>query len=151
MNGSLSVLYFGGRINGSVSVSVTDYRNMNGDGIPDVVLAVPGVGTVVLRTERGAPRGVPFVPYRLGGAGLRASVNASVGIQRGPRNVPLSIPLNPSLSAGATVSNTLFELMDMNGDGLADEVATAPTCPGLLVRLSLGDRYDDPCVLARCD
>ena len=88
--GNLGFLSVGGSLSGSLSMPLTDYRDMTGDGIPDVVLWLPARGIFVLRTEIRPLHRSTFVPLNFGGEHL--ALNASFSVSPMSGSMKMSIP-----------------------------------------------------------
>ncbi|HSP77061.1 MAG TPA: hypothetical protein VLQ93_00930, partial [Myxococcaceae bacterium] len=147
---------------GSLSLNVSsghtsqrmDVRDMNGDGIIDVVVSGQGGGNGVRVTHlrQRTVRDTVTAP----GSHLSESSDLTVTVGMG-----LSSPV-PQLSAGgrlkglegmyptgfslgagvaATLSATDVDLVDVNGDGLADQVRRDKHRKAFRVRLNLGSRF----------
>src|SRR5262249_24371734 len=143
----------GGSVSVGTSTGVLDYLDMNGDGFPDVVGSAGiqytdptgGLGSTEGSTPDGSVRasdnlaGNPSagsaartIVTGLGNAGptgKRASTTADAG-----NDMP---PLGVSGEAGGSDSDTQFDLIDINGDGLPDRAYDNGQ-----VAINLGYRFD---------
>jgi len=159
----------GMRLAGTLSDVALDYRDLTGDGIPDVSLATPA-GVVVLKSEapqRGVSR--PRLKWTPGAGGLTRtiSLNGSLNLARSLPSVQphgwggqgkgngSSATISTAngreglvvLPSGAAEGNLQLDtgnLADFNGDGLPDMVKAGgiPGCVGsVTVRANVGGRF----------
>lgn len=141
----------------SSSQSRKDLVDVNGDGLPDRVTMNPGAGEMRVRLNLGYRFGGeeswPLPGWNHGGASrcdevldldglpwddpdilrLTRSVVENAGIAIGPIGG----------GVGTTLSRTVVDLVDVNGDGLADHVSKDDGQGFFRVKLNLGDRWGD--------
>jgi hypothetical protein len=147
----ISLLFFGaGRSNGTTQADI-DFLDFNGDGYPDVV----GGGSLRATLPNGALDG-RRIP--LGVSEIRQSTVVSENVNLGATTSALrdtadlfglniaseQAPYNIGLGVGSTASTgsttAVWDLIDINGDGLPDLVGPLGT-NGLQIRLNLGYRF----------
>jgi len=106
------------------------FRDINGDGLPDLITPVPGGFLVAYNT------GTSFEAIGVAGGTLdngnkvtSSSYNYGVG---GSAEIPIPLPiptfaivLNPGTSIGKSMSRTESTLMDINGDGFLDHLSSS--------------------------
>ena len=144
----------------SMSATQVDFVDMNGDGLPDHVESHPGEGGVRVRLNLGYKFGNeilwPASPWSSRSFGTRSDILGGVfGDVIGSDNVRLHDTGSNSVGVGADVgivgggggvvftsARSLVELIDLNGDGLPDQVLKVPDESGVLhVKLNLGNGF----------
>ena len=140
----MNILGMGGGVSFTSTRTMVDMADMNGDGLPDRVMKLPGADEIQIQFNQGTKFGAPehWAMPGWGAAGIESKGIAAVGLgsndalafsqtQNTSLNIgfPIFIPiivvcLVAELSAGAdaSISNTQMSLQDINGDGLPDEV-----------------------------
>ena len=135
----------------SFNQPMADFKDMTGDGIPDMIFTVPGVGQWVLRADQ-VDTGMTYTALWFGGGPQSLSLSGSVGINNGGGQSTMEAvsrrlgdpfgkegpPIVPNLNGTFGYSSQAIAEVDMNGDGLADEVLGLPSGPCVMVRLNLG-------------
>lgn len=144
----------------SLSHTMSDLVDVNGDGLPDRVVMTPGAASMTVLLNLGnrfseaelwdlpplseANRCNDVVDYvssnlaemvhldSMSGLSFTRSSGLSAGLAIGPFGGGVS----------TTLSRTLVELIDVNGDGLPDRVAKDHNDPYFRVQINLGDRWD---------
>ncbi|HEU4730906.1 MAG TPA: SpvB/TcaC N-terminal domain-containing protein [Kofleriaceae bacterium] len=144
----------------SMSATQVDFVDINGDGLPDHVEARPGDGGVRVRLNLGYKFGReilwPGAAWASHSFGTRANLLRGVfGDAVGSDVVKLHDTGSNSVGIGAdagivgggggvvfTAARSLVELVDLNGDGLPDQVLKVPDETGVLrVKLNLGNGF----------
>jgi len=135
-------------INSGDSTTEVDVLDMNGDRYPDQV----------------SGSGVRFSDGRSGFAGLQSFPGLDSAVRRSENgNASLSIGLGtifskaagggkvkalastlPTIGSTVSLSQTRYDLIDVNGDGLPDRVTMNSGATGVLVQLNLGYRFGAP-------
>ncbi|HBL25205.1 MAG TPA: hypothetical protein DD490_00030 [Acidobacteria bacterium] len=130
------------------SLSEIDLLDMNGDRYPDQVSGdgvrfsngrsgfnslqgFPGLATAVRRSDNSnvsATVGLGTIFSKASGGGKVKSVASTL----------------PSIGTTVSLSQTRYDLIDVNGDGLPDRVAMPSNAQGVLVQLNLGYRFGAP-------
>ncbi len=139
-------------ISGSYGRSVVASRfvDMNGDGLPDQV-SRDGVGSFFVALNTGDGAFAEFENWGEGidrkvsddlgvsvrSAGVSTSRNSSVGLP-----VPVGFFLGADISVSTSTNETVSDLIDINGDGLPDQVYKRNGEPFFVARLNLGDSFD---------
>ena len=144
----------------SLTHSRQDLIDVNGDGLPDRVSIDPGSGAATVQLNLGYRFGAPeawslpalsssgycrdVVDYASSTLGSLSSLDTLNGI-----SFTRSSALNAGVAVGpfgggvsTTLSRTLVELADVNGDGLPDRVSKDERDPFFRVQLNLGDGWD---------
>jgi RHS repeat-associated protein len=136
----------GAGVNFGATNSDLDFFDFNGDRLPDSIAN----GRVRLNTGRGGFEGAMSVP---GGFGTirevaHRSIRFKVGVNgklidrtdsEGNTSSLVSTGFNVGLDYG--LSGTHIDSVDINGDGLPDQVRQKPGSGNVAVRLNLGDRF----------
>ncbi|HET7505672.1 MAG TPA: SpvB/TcaC N-terminal domain-containing protein [Kofleriaceae bacterium] len=144
----------------SMSATQVDFADINGDGLPDHVEARPGDGGIRVRLNLGYKFGReilwPGAAWAAHSFGTRANLLRGVfGDAVGSDVVKLHDTGSNSVGVGADVgvvgggggvvfsaSRSLVELVDLNGDGLPDQLLKVPDETGVLrVKLNLGNGF----------
>ena len=144
----------------SMSATQVDFVDMNGDGLPDHVESRPGEGGIRVRLNLGYKFGKeilwPSADWSGHSFGTRADIVRGVfGDAIGSEVVRLHDTGSNSVGVGADVgivgggggvvftsARALVELIDLNGDGLPDQVMKVPDETGTLrVKLNLGNGF----------
>lgn len=142
----------------SASQSRKDLVDVNGDGLPDQVTMFPGADEMRVRLNLG---------YRFGGeeswplpgwdgGGFLSRCNEVLQLPGLPWDDPDILRLTRNVvenagiaigpiggGVGTTLSRTVVDLVDINGDGLADHVSKDDGQGFFRVKLNLGDRWGD--------
>lgn len=160
----------GARGDVGMSAGLVSYRDLTGDGLPDLVVDGPGALRVVPTETRG-PGIVARPPLRTWGvpAQLSASVGAALNAAASKAMLPMathgqgrgSVPAAnaqvadsregpPIVSSAASIGAQmdLSQFMDINGDGRTDMIRTGVACPGLVVRLNQGGYFGNQFCMA---
>jgi len=139
----------------SASQSRKDLVDVNGDGLPDQVRLSPGSTDMKVRLNLGYRFGGEetwqLPPWSGGGAPRCNEVFQLAGL---PRDNPNALRLTRSTvenagiaigpiggGIGTTLSRTVVDLVDVNGDGLVDHVSKDDGQGFFRVKLNLGDRW----------
>jgi RHS repeat-associated protein len=144
----------------SLSQTKSDLIDVNGDGLPDRVEMEPGSDKVTVRLNLGYRFGAPetWSLPRLPSSGFCTDIPdfisskiakiSSLDTMNG-LSFTRSVALQGGLAIGpfgggvsTTLSRTLVELVDINGDGLPDRVAKDAGDGFFRVQLNLGDHWD---------
>jgi RHS repeat-associated protein len=151
---------FGGAY--GMSATSHDLVDINGDGLPDHVKQQGGNLLVRLNYGNGfAANDIVWsgAPWGVGSPSRRNELLQVFGADLDPNTVrmqdteAIDVGLSlgggvPAFSASAnssrntSVARTLVDLVDINGDGLPDQLLRAPGSPDMLVKLNRGDRFD---------
>ncbi len=135
-------------VNFGDSLSEIDLLDMNGDRYPDQVsgdgvrysnghsgfrtlASFPGLSTAVRRSDNSnisATVGLGTIFSKASGSGKVQSVASTL----------------PSIGTSVSLSQTRYDLIDVNGDGLPDRVTMPSNAPFVLVQLNLGYRFGAP-------
>jgi RHS repeat-associated protein len=152
-SGGLSLLFAGVNVGAGSTRAKADVRDMNGDGIVDVVSS-GGDGQINVRLTD-ARLLTKLAEYGLSSGGdIQSSKDVSVSYNLGisdairtfaPDSSVIGgmVAMFPGISGGVGVnfSATTGELADVNGDGLPDAVRRVPGESGFRVRLNLGTSF----------
>ncbi|HSN11184.1 MAG TPA: SpvB/TcaC N-terminal domain-containing protein, partial [Propionibacteriaceae bacterium] len=153
VTGGLSVLFAGLSVGGGESRTKADVRDMNGDGIVDVIRSrSSGEMDVKLTdsTTMGQRSAFDLPPNAHIQENADVTVSVNLGVSDPVKSfvddtsvVGAVVGMFPGFGGGVGVnfSATQGELVDVNGDGLPDVVRRVPTEPGFRVRLNLGTSF----------
>jgi RHS repeat-associated protein len=144
----------------SMSATQVDFVDMNGDGLLDHIEHRPGDGAIIVRLNLGfkfgAPIAWPTPAWSAHSFGTRADILRGVfGDAIGSDVVKLDDTGTNSLGVSGdvgvvggggglafTAGRNLVQFLDINGDGLPDQVMKLPDEHNVLrVKLNLGDRF----------
>jgi len=137
-------------VSGSHGKSETevDLVDMNGDRYPD---QVSGSG---VRFSNGKDRFGDLVPFPGLGGAVRGSEDVNIGAsvslgieftkRDGAGNAKAVLNTMPSVGAAVSFSQSKYDLIDVNGDGLPDRVSMQPGSDVVMVELNLGYRFGKP-------
>ena len=146
--------------NGSIGVSInqTGFRDINGDGLVDQLHRSgtgdfrTGLNSGDLQFLSGDSWGHSFSEQFWGGSIFTGDLTKSSGLSYstfgsfgGTFSIGLGI-VGGSLGFSVNTNTTLTQLIDMNGDGLPDQVIKEDDTPYFLVRYNLGDTFSDSTV-----
>jgi len=158
----------GGGFSYGQSVTATDLVDINGDGLPDHVKGDPATGSVIVRLNLGHRFGNQIIwpgkqwqqqagnlPDLLRVLGvdpfdadtLRIEDTSANNIQfglggGGPFGAGVGGGANGDIAITHTLIRTVVDMVDINGDGLPDQVMKAPGSDHLRVKLNLGAGFD---------
>ncbi len=151
-------LIFSGSYSTGASRGLVDYLDMNGDRFPDIVSDGKIQYTTMVGSLEESARNVGFLEklrendnkaYNFGVGGSPATFKADAkgrvnangkSRQRGGTTGSQMVALGLSGSLGEGDSDSAFDLLDINGDGLPDRVSHEGD--DIKVRLNLGYRFD---------
>ena len=152
-------------VNYGVSSTNIDLVDVNGDGLPDQVMVDPqpgtaNSGTMTVRLNLGYSFGPPQTwnnpawPVDLQSLGVLNDISSVLGGNVGPNGTSFQDTGSDSAAIGATAGNfgggvgdvettnrTLAQTLDVNGDGLPDQVLKASGSNQLLVKLNSGTGF----------
>ncbi|MFL6202995.1 MAG: RHS repeat domain-containing protein, partial [Thermoanaerobaculia bacterium] len=142
----------------SLSQTTTDLVDVNGDGLPDRVLMTPGTSSVSVRLNLGNRFGAPeswslpawdsdepchdFATIAQAGLSELTSFGTFDSLRHNRASaVNAGLAVGPiGGGVGTTLSRTVVDLADVNGDGLLDHVARDQG-GAFRVKLNRGDRW----------
>ncbi|HEX6863327.1 MAG TPA: hypothetical protein VF414_10955, partial [Thermoanaerobaculia bacterium] len=135
-------------VNFGDSLSEIDLLDMNGDRYPDQVSG-DGVRFSNGRSGFGGLETMPGLSTAVRGS-ENSNISATIGLgtifskASGNGKVASVASTLPSIGTSVSVSQTRFDLLDVNGDGLPDRVAMGSDATFVLVQLNLGYRFGAP-------